>query len=47
MCGRGGGEGGMNREIGIDVCSLPRVKRIAGGNLLYSAGSSAWCSVVT
>ena len=37
----------MNWEIGIDVCVLPCVKQIARGNLLYSTGSSASCSVVT
>ena len=41
------GGGGMNWEIGIDVCALPCVKQIASGNLLYSAGSSAQWSVVT
>ena len=44
---RRGREGGMNWEIGIDIRALTRVKQIAGGNLLYSTGSSAWCSVVT
>ena len=37
----------MNWEIGIDVCVLPCIRRIASGKLLSSAGSSAWCSVVT
>ena len=37
----------MNWEIGIDRYTLPRVKQIAKGNLLYSAGNSARCSVVT
>ena len=37
----------MNWEIGIDVCELPCIKQIASGDLLCSAGSSAWCSVVT
>ena len=37
----------MNWEIGIDVCALPRVKHMASGNLLYSTGSPAQCSVVT
>ena len=45
-CEHGVGEG-MNWEIGIDICALPRVKQIASGNVLYSAGSSARCSVVT
>ena len=42
-----GAEWGMNWEIGIPVCALPCVKWIPGGNLLYSTGSSARCSVVT
>ena len=29
------------------LCARPGVKRIAGGNLPYSTGSSAQCSVVT
>ena len=37
----------MNWETGIDVCAPPFVKQIASGNVLYSTGSSAWCSVVT
>ena len=42
-----GKEGGMNWEIGTDINTLPYVKQIAWGNLLYSTGSSAWCSVMT
>ena len=38
--GRGGPVGGMNLEIGVDVCALPCVKQIDSGNLLYSAESS-------
>ena len=37
----------MNWEIGIDVYALLCVKQIASGNLLYTAGSSAQCSVMT
>ena len=37
----------MNWELGIDMCALPYVKQIAIRNLLYSAGNSAWCYVVT
>ena len=40
-------EGGMNWEIGIEVCAVSCVKQIASGNLLYSTGSSAWCSLLT
>ena len=45
--GEGEGEGGMNCEIRINKYTLPWVKLIASGNLLYSTGSSAWCSVMT
>ena len=41
----GEGEGGM--KIRFDINTLPCVKYIASGNLLYSTGSSAWCSVMT
>ena len=40
------GEGGMNWEIRIGINTLPCEKSIASGNLLYSTGSSAWCSVM-
>ena len=43
----GGGGGVMNWEIGIDILTLPCVKQIASGNLLYITGSSARCSVIT
>ena len=47
MCGhRGAGEGGMNWEIRFDINTLLCVKQIASGNLLYSTGSSSWCSVM-
>ena len=41
MGGGGGGAavGGANWEIMIDMCTLPRVKQMASGNLLYSAGA--------
>ena len=42
----GEGEGGMNWEIGTDTYTPPCVKEIASGNLLYSTGSSAQCSVM-
>ena len=45
--GQGEGEAWMNWEIRIDIYALPHVKYIANGNLLYSTGSSAQCSVVT
>ena len=31
----------------IETNTLPSVKWIASGNLLYDAGSSDWCSVIT
>ena len=47
MCGHRAVGSGMNREPGIDVFALPCAKQIASGNLLYSTGGSAQCSVVT
>ena len=42
------GEGGTNWEIMCQyIYTLPCVKQIASGNMLYSAGSSAWCFVMT
>ena len=35
----------MNWELGTDALALPYVTPAARGNLLYSAGSSAGCSV--
>ena len=43
----GGGEGGTNWEIRSDINTLLCVKQIASGNLLYSTGTSAQCSVTT
>ena len=43
----GEGEGGTNWEIRFDINTLPCVKQIASENLLYSTGSSTWCSVTT
>ena len=36
-----------NWEIGTDIYTLPCVKQLASGNLLYGAGSSVLCSVRT
>ena len=41
------GEDEMNWESSVDVHTLPRVKEIASGKLLYSTGSSAQCCVMT
>ena len=35
----GEGKCGINREIRIDIYTLPCVKQIASGNLLYSTGA--------
>ena len=43
----GEGGGGMNWEFGTDIYIPPCVKQTASGNLLYSARSSARCSVMT
>ena len=43
-CGHDGGGGGMNWEIRINIYTLPHVKQISSGNLLYSAGNSARAS---
>ena len=41
------GEDGMNRGNSIDIYTLPCVKQIANGKLLYNTGNSAQCSVIT
>ena len=40
-------EGGANWENRNDIYTLPYVKQIASGKLLFSAGSSTQCSVMT
>ena len=45
--GHGAGEGGTKWEIRIDIDTLPCIKQIASGKLLYGTESSAWCSVIT
>ena len=37
----------MNCKSSIDIYTLPYVKQIASGKLLYNTGSPAWCSVTT
>ena len=44
---RGGEVGKMNWEIRTDIHTLPCVKQIASGKLLYNMGSSAQCSGMT
>ena len=41
MSTRDGRGGGMDWEIGIDICALPCVKEIDSGNFLCSSGSYA------
>ena len=41
------GEGKTTWEIVIDAYTLPHVKEIADGNLLYNTGNSAQGSVMT
>ena len=40
----GEGEGGTNGDGTMKTYSLPHVKQIASGNLLYDSGSSNCCS---
>ena len=42
-----GGGGGVTWESSISMRTLPYAKQMAGRHLLYSAGGSASCSVVT
>ena len=45
--GRGGGEGGLDWENGIETYTLRCVKQIASRKLWYSTGSSALRAVMT
>ena len=40
-------EHGVNWDSIINIHTLPCIKKIASGKLLYSTGSSAWCSMIT
>ena len=40
VCTKREGEGRMNWDSGIETYTLPYVKQIASGNLLYDTGSS-------
>ena len=44
---RGGGAGGINWEIGIDIYTLVYIKQITNKNLLYSTGDFTQYSVMT
>ena len=37
----------FDRDFRIDIYTVSCVKQIAGGKVLYSAGRSGWCSVMT
>ena len=41
-----GESGGINWEIGIDICTLPYIKQITNKDLLYSIGNSTRYSVM-
>ena len=41
----GEGEDGTNGESTMNAYTLPYVKQIVSGNLLYGSGNSNWCSV--
>ena len=44
--GWGKGGSGMNRDSSFDICTLPRVKQLASGQLQHSS-MAAQCSVMT
>ena len=39
--------GGVNWEIGVDICTPPCIKQVTNENLLCSTGSSVQCPAVT
>ena len=41
------GEGEMNGESSMEAYTLPYVRQIVNGNLLYDPGNSNWGSVTT
>ena len=45
--GLGVEEGGTNGETSMETYTLPYVKQIASGNLMYDSGNSNWGSVTT
>ena len=45
--GKGGGEGGIKWESGIDIYTSPYLKQITNKDLLYSTGNSAQYSGIT
>ena len=40
-------EGGMNKESNIETYTLPCVKQVADGRLLYDSRAQSRCSVTT
>jgi len=47
MGSREEGEDKMNGESRMEAYTLPSVKQIANGNLLYDSGNSNWGSLTT
>ena len=47
MVTKGERGGGINCEIGTDICTLLYIKSITNKNLLYSTGNSTQYSVMT
>ena len=47
MGSREEGEDKMNGESRMEAYTLPSVKQIANGNLLYDSGNSNWGSLAT
>ena len=43
----GVGEGGMNKDRSMETHTLPYIKQIASGNLLYASENSNWRSATT
>ena len=43
----GEAEGGVNGEGSMETYTLPYIKLVASGNLLWDTGSSTQCSVTT
>ena len=41
------GDGGTNGESSMGTYTLPHIKYIVNGNLLYDSGNSKWVSITT
>ena len=46
-CQGGKGQGGVNWEIGTDICTLLYIRWMTNRNLLCGTGNSTQCCVVT